>query len=109
MNTRNSLFQLLLLAMTASASGQALPTAPEAQSAPRLDLSLPGYAAAQKTPAAIADERDAAAMRHLQPSAGGGQKDESGATRLPYGAGFERRQQGPASGGGGRGGMGRGR
>jgi hypothetical protein len=39
----------------------------------------------------------------------GKKNEESSALRLPYGAGFENRQRGMASGGGGRGGKGRGR
>jgi hypothetical protein len=100
MKTRTALFQLLLLTMAASASGQSLPIAPEAQSVRPLNLTLP---------ATLTGDPESVTTRRLPSVAGGSKLDEeSGAGRMPYGTGFENRQQGSASGGGGRGAGGQG-
>ena len=80
MNKRTSLLSLLLLIVTVSVSAQTLPARPAS------------------APASQAASSDADS---------GKKKEERSALRLPYGTGFENRQQGMATGGGGRGGMGR--
>jgi hypothetical protein len=110
MNKRTTLLTLLLLIVTVSVSAQSLPTGSENAQAGPLNLSLPKKAMQVKAAASAAEKTDGTAAG--QPEAvevSGKKNEESSALRLPYGAGFENRQQGMASGGGGRGGKGRGR
>ena len=116
MKPQNALFQLLLLTMAASASGQALPVAPEAQSVRPLNLTLSKTAAQDTHPAALTGGAQAVPASRLAGTVGGRVlEDDPVAGRLPYGAGYESRQQGSVSGGGGgrgaggQGGRGRGR
>jgi hypothetical protein len=79
MNKRTSLLSMLLLIVTVSVSAQTLPARPAS------------------APASQAESSELESKK----------KEERSALRLPYGTGFENRQQGMAPGGGGRGGMGR--
>ena len=113
MKPRTALFQLLLLTMTASVSGQTLTAPPEGQWQRTLNLTLPKQATQDTSPDASKGDWDAVSARQLPQSMAGSKREEGqGAGRLPYGAGYESRQQGMASGGsgrgaGGQGGMGR--
>ena len=111
MNQRTTLLSLLLLIVTVSVSAQNLPTGSENAQAGPLNLSLPKKAVQDKAPASAAEKMDGtAAVQSEAVEVSGKKNEESGALRLPYGAGFENRQRGMASGdGGGRGGKGRGR
>ena len=109
MKPQNALFQLLLLTLAASASGQTLPIAPEAQSVRPLNLTLSKTAAQDTHPAALTGGVEAVPANRLAGTVGGRVlDDEPVAGRLPYGAGYESRQQGSVSGGGGRGAGGQG-
>jgi hypothetical protein len=110
MKPPNALFQLLLLTLAASASGQSLPMAPQAQSVRSLNLTLSKTAAPETPPAAFGGGGAEAvpAQGLTGPVSGRALEAEPGAGRLPYGAGFESRQQGSVSGGGGRGAGGQG-
>ena len=110
MNPRTSLPCLLLLIATVSVSAQTLPAHPAGALTGPLNLSQPAKAAAEKAavieleklpvPLAASPELTDTCIR---------KEEEGSAQRLPYGAGYESRQQGLAGGGGGRGGRGRGR
>ena len=109
MKPQNALFQLLLLTMAASASGQALPVEPEAQSVRPLNLTLSKTAAQDTHPATLTGGVQAVPTHRLAGTVGGrAREDDPVAGRLPYGAGYESRQQGSVSGGGGRGAGGQG-
>ena len=108
MNKRTSLLSLLLLIVAVSVSAQTLPARPASAPAVPLNLSLPKKAATEKAPGAEQEKSDAPVTDQAEFSEiGGKKKEERSALRLPYGAGFENRQQGIATGGGFRGGMGR--
>ena len=111
MNQRTTLLSLLLLIVTVSVSAQNLPTGSENAQAGPLNLSLPKKATQDKAKATATDKTDGLTTGQGELVETTGKKnEESSAVRLPYGAGFENRQQGLASGGGGgRGGKGRGR
>jgi hypothetical protein len=101
---------LLLLIVTVPVSAQSLPTGSENVQAGPLNLSLPKKAEQDRVPESAAEKTDGTTAGQTEPDAVSGKKNgESRAVRLPYGAGFENRQRGMASGGGGRGGKGRGR
>jgi hypothetical protein len=108
MNKRTSLLSLLLLIVTDSVSAQNLPARPASAPAVPLNLSLPKRAATEKAPGTEQEKTDALATDQAEVSeVGSKKKEERSALRLPYGTGFENRQQGMATGGGFRGGMGR--
>ena len=111
MNQRTTLLSLLLLSMPLTASAQSLPAATASAPVAPLNLSLPKKATQDKAKATATDKTDGTAAGQAEAVEVSGKKnEESSAVRLPYGAGFENRQQGLASGGGGgRGGKGRGR
>ena len=109
MKPRAALFQLLLLTMTVSASGQTLPVPPEGPLQRPLNLTLPKQAAQDTSPEASKGDWSATSARQLPVAMAGSRREEGqGAGRLPNGAGYESRQQGMASGGGGRGAGGQG-
>jgi hypothetical protein len=110
MNKRTSLLSLLLLIVTVSVSvsAQTLPARPASAPAAPLNLSLPKKAVAEQAAATGQQQTDELATTQPEPAAiDGSKKEERSALRLPYGTGFENRQQGMAAGGGLRGGMGR--
>ncbi len=110
MSQRTTLHALLFLIVTGSVSAQSLPTGSENAQAGPLNLSLPKKAVQDKASVSPAEKTDGTAAGQTEPDAVNGKKnEETSALRLPYGAGFENRQRGLASGGGGRGGKGRGR
>jgi hypothetical protein len=106
---RSILFSLLLV-VSASASAQTLPAAPSSAPVGPLNLSLPKKAVQGAETEVVPSQSDDSAKRAAQAAAAGSsKKDDSSELRLPYGAGFENRQQGMGFGGSGRGGKGRGR
>jgi uncharacterized membrane protein YgcG len=119
MKSKNLLTSLLLLGLTASAWAQTAPMETKPQAAQPLNLSLPRDLLHKTPPAAKADDT---VTRNLRPESSSGRQAE----HMPYGTGYEARQQGMRSGnsgmasgnsgmnpgnsgwgGGGRGGMGR--
>ena len=112
MNQRTTLLSLLLLSMPLTASAQSLPAATASAPVAPLNLSLPKKATQDKAKATATEKTDGLTTGQGEMVETTGKKnEESSAVRLPYGAGFENRQRGMASdgGGGGRGGKGRGR
>lgn len=108
MNQRTSLLSLLLLIVTASVSAQTLPAGPSSPPAGPLNLSLPKKTVTEQAPGTGQEKTDDLTTAQPEVSeVGSKKKEERSALRLPYGAGFENRQRGMATGGGGRGGMGR--
>jgi hypothetical protein len=108
MNKRTSLLSLLLLIVTASVSAQTLPAGPVSPPVGPLNLSLPKWALSEKATATGQEKTVDPETGQVEFSeVGSKKKEERSAPRLPYGAGFENRQQGMATGGGSRGGMGR--
>lgn len=108
MNKRTSLLSLLLLIVTFSVSAQTFPARPASAQAIPLDLSQPKNAVTEKAGATEQEKSDAPVTGQTERSEiDGKRKEERSALRLPYGTGFENRQQGSAKGAGFRGGMGR--
>jgi len=108
MSKRTSLLSLLLLIVTVSVSAQTFPARPASAPAVPLNLSLPKKAATERAPGTEQKKLEAPVTDQTEVSEiGSKKKEERSALRLPYGTGFENRQQGLATGGGFRGGMGR--
>lgn len=126
MTSRTFFLSLLLVSSVPFAGAQTLPRDKEQASARPLNLSVRIQTAPVVDPALILLEKDALVNGQIQADSASPVKDDSNAVRLPYGSGYESRQQGipsgssnGASGGrgaggagggsGGRGGAGRGR
>jgi len=131
MTSRTFFLALLLLSSAPFAGAQTLARDKEQASARPLNLSVRKQTAPVVDPALILLEKDALVKSQAQPDSVGPVKDDGSAARLPYGSGYESRQQGNtpsssgasggrgaggagggnggAGGGGGRGGAGRGR
>jgi len=96
MKARTSLFSLLLLSAVSGVAAQSLPRDAEPQTARPLNLSV------RKQTAPIIDPATS-----QTPTATVGSNEETGtAAGLPYGVGFESRQQGSTTGSGSTGGAG---
>jgi len=108
MNKGISLHLFLLLIVTVSVSAQTLPARTASAPAVPLNLSLPKKVMAEKVLGTEQDKTADLSTDQTELSEVGSRKtEERGALRLPYGTGFEDRQQGMAIGGFFRGGMGR--
>jgi len=108
MKKRTFLLSLLLLIVAASVSAQNLPARPTSAPTVPLNLSLPKKAVSDKAPGTEQEKLGGPFLDQQESSEmGGNRKEERSALRMPYGTGFENRQQGLADGGGFRGGRGR--
>jgi hypothetical protein len=92
MKPKNLLTSLLLLGLTASAGAQTAPVETKPQAAQPLNLSLPRDLLHRTPPAAKADDP---VTRNLRPEPSSGGKHGE---HMPYGTGYEARQQGMGSG-----------
>ncbi|MBU4112819.1 MAG: hypothetical protein KKD09_06010 [Gammaproteobacteria bacterium] len=100
MNTRPFISSLLLVTFASGIGAQSLPRDSEPLSSRPLNLSVRKPVAPVADPAVLPVDKEGQATSEVQPA--------GAAVVLPYGAGYENRQQGKASGGGGSGGGGSG-
>jgi uncharacterized membrane protein YgcG len=122
MKAQTSLFSLLLMTAMSGVADQSLPRDADLLLARPLNLSLRKQTAPTTNTALIVIAQPTQTTSQMQNASIGGNEEADTAASLPYGVGFENRQQGSASnsgnagngnsagnGGGGRGGAGRGR
>ena len=106
MKSRTSIFSLLLLTAVSGAVAQSLPRDSQALPARPLNLSVRKPAAPITESALIAAEPAPGVTSTSQSPVVGVNEDVGVPANLPYGAGFESRQQGSTTGSGNAGGSG---
>ena len=106
MKARTSLFSLLLLTAVSGVAAQSLPRDAVPLTTRPLNLSVRKPNAPLTDPALIVIGQPAQSTSPTQNVTAGSNEETGGAASLPYGAGFESRQQGSATGGGSTGGAG---
>ena len=106
MKTRSSLFSLLLLGALTGAGAQSVPDEPQALPTRPLNLSVRKQTAPIIDPALLLTGKDRQVTSQAQNAGAGGNEETGSSVNLPYGAGFESRQQGSTAGSGNTGGAG---
>ncbi|MFZ4624883.1 MAG: hypothetical protein ACOYNF_11680 [Rhodoferax sp.] len=106
MKARTSLFSLLLLTAVSGVAAQSLSRDAEQLTTRPLNLSMRKQTAPPTDPALIVIGQPAQSTSPTQNVTAGSNEETGGAASLPYGAGFESRQQGSTSGSGSTGGTG---
>ena len=106
MNTRAPFFSLVLLGALSGATAQSLPRDLEALPTRPLNLSVRKQTAPIIDPALLVVGRDGQVDSQTLGTGVSGNAEAGSAMSLPYGAGFENRQQGSAAGSGNSGGTG---
>lgn len=129
MNTRTLISSLLLVTFVSGIGAQSLPRDSEPLPSRPLNLSVRKQIAPAADPTVRLVDKEGQVTSQVQPGSASSLEDVGAAVVMPYGAGYENRQQGKASGnsgssgsgsgsggsggmgggGGGRGGAGRGR
>lgn len=126
MNTRTLISSLLLVTFVSGIGAQSLPRDSEPLPSRPLNLSVRKPIAPAADPTVRLVDKEGQVTSQVQPGSASSLEDVGAAVVMPYGAGYENRQQGKASGnsgssgsgsgsggmgggGGGRGGAGRGR
>ncbi|NDP38330.1 MAG: hypothetical protein GZ093_06205, partial [Rhodoferax sp.] len=104
MNTRTFICSLLLVTFVSGIGAQSLPRDSEPMSSRPLNLSVRKPIAPAADPTVLLVDKEGQVTSPVQPGGASSQEDTGAAVVMPYGAGYENRQQGKASGNSGGGG-----
>lgn len=108
MNTRTLISSLLLVTFVSGIGAQSLPRDSEPLPSRPLNLSVRKPIAPAADPTVRLVDKEGQVTSQVQPGSASSLEDVGAALVMPYGAGYENRQQGKASGNSGSGGSGSG-
>jgi hypothetical protein len=106
MNTRTFISSLLLVTFVSGIGAQSLPRDSEPLSSRPLNLSVRKQIAPAADPTVLLVDKEGQVTSPVQPGGASSLEDTGAAVVMPYGAGYENRQQGKASGNSGSSGSG---